>query len=119
MSDTRSKKAPQSKRISTEVMPPAVIITAEHLRKLALRTRDAMAEEVLPSLLEQMEKRAVDGALEMLVLPDAGRMEKHDFLEALQPELHRRGMRTEIIQHTQQRLGLEERRTAMVVSWRE
>jgi hypothetical protein len=119
MSDARSKHSTKSKRISTEVMPPAVIITAEHLRKLAMRTRAVAAEEVLPGLLETMEQRALDGALEMLVMPDAGRMEKHDFLEALQPELHRLGMRTEILKHTQERLGMTETRTAMVVSWRE
>lgn len=111
-----------------EVLPPeaeavrtglAVRIDAAHLRVVALATRAAVAEVALPKVLQTLKKQAAQGSMEALVKMD--RMEAWRAaitLEALEPELNRRGFLTRQTMHKEQSHYSESEIPALAVSWR-
>lgn len=115
--------APSSRRrkvaTAPEVLLPALRVDANYLHGLALNVRTAIQAGVLPALKDILVKEAQRGQMETLFIPEVRGLDPVTCCEALQPELHRLGMKTEIVRHTIPRLGLVDEKTALVVSWRE
>lgn len=104
---------------NAELLRPAVVVDATLLHGIALSVRQHIQDSVLPGLLDVMKKEAERGEMECLFVPDVKGLSFRTCCEALQPEIHRRGMRSRIVEHEIQRLGMVETKTALAVSWRE
>lgn len=112
------RKSSKPAAAEAEILPPAVVIDAALLHGIALGVRRHIQVSTIGSLLEVMKHQAERGQMDCLFVPEVRGLDPLTCCEALQPELHRRGLRTEIVRHTIPRLGLVEEKTALVVSWR-
>lgn len=104
---------------SAEVLRPAVVVDATLLQGIAMTVRRHIEQAVLPGLLDIMKLEAERGEMECLFVPDVKGLSPLTCCEALRPELHRRGMRSKIVEHDIPRLGMVQTKTALAVSWRE
>lgn len=118
MARRKSSKPAARSACSPEVLPPAVVIDAPYLHGIALSVRRHVQTAVISTLLEIMMKEAARGQMECLFIPEVRGLDPATRCEALQPELHRRGLCTQVINHEIQRLGMRETKTALAVSWR-
>lgn len=114
---TTGRKKPKSAQ-AAQTLLPAIRIDANYLHGMALNVRQAIRECALPGLLEILVKEAKSGQMDAVFIPDVKGLNPITCCEALQPELHRLGMQTEIVRHQIPRLGMVEEKTALVVSWR-
>lgn len=115
----RKTSKPGASFAEAEVLRPAVVVDATLLHGIALSVRQHIQVSVLPGLLDVMRQEAERGQMDALFIPEVKNLSALTCCEALQPELHRRGMRTEIVSQDIPRLGMVERKTALVVSWRD
>lgn len=114
----RKTSKPGASFAEAEVLRPALRVDANYLHGIALSVRSHIQQSVIGGLLEIMQREASRGQMECLFIPEVRGLDPVTCCEALQPELHRRGLCTEIVRHTIPRLGMTNEKTALVVSWR-
>ncbi|WP_395753362.1 hypothetical protein [Prosthecobacter sp.] len=102
-----------------------MVIDGTHLQGVALRMRSAISEGIIPMLLDLCKREAERGQMEMLFIPKKLAYESTvqinplTLCESLQPELQRRGLKTEISRQSIPRIGMIEEQLVMAISWRD